>query len=122
MCGNENFRHGTGFFPTQLCGNARQIALRHDNIFRLGSTGGDSKNPITDFPRVHRFSHRLHFTGKFQSGNVLRVTRRRWIMAAALQDIGPVQSRRVDPDPDTIGRWSGWSRDFAHADSFHSAM
>ena len=122
MRGNKNFRHGTSFFPAQLCRNPCQIAFRHDDVFRLRSAAGDSKNSIANFPCVPCLSHCLHFTGKFKPGNVLRITVRRRIMSAALKNIGPVQSRRVDPDPDSIGRRRGWSRDLAHADSFHSAM
>ena len=118
----QRFRHGTRFFPAELCGNTRQIALWENNIFRLGPAGSNPENPITDFPCVDCFSHRLHFAGKLKPGNVLRITRRRWIMAAALQDIGPVQSRRVNPHADTIRGWRGRSRNFLHTDSFHSAM
>jgi hypothetical protein len=71
---------------------------------------------------MHSFSHRLNFPGKFKPGNVLRIPGRRGIMSAALQNIGPIQPGRVNPDPDTIGRRRRRSWDLAHADSFYSAM
>jgi hypothetical protein len=71
---------------------------------------------------MHSVSHRLNFPGKFKPGNVLRIPGRRGIMSAALQNIGPIQSGRVNPDADTIGRRRRRSRNLAYADSIHSAM
>ena len=43
-------------------------------------------------------------------------------MSAPLQNIGPVQPGRVNPDPNSIGRRRVRSRDFTHSDSFDSTV
>jgi hypothetical protein len=122
MCGNENFRHRTGFGPAQLCGNARQIAFWHDDKLCLRATGNDSENAITNFPSADRIADCLHFTGEFQTRNVLRITRRRGIAAAPLQNIGVVQSRRVHTDADAISYRRRWRFDLHHTDSANPTM
>src|SRR6266481_831556 len=120
--GDERFRHGARLHPIQLGRNASKITLWHDDKFCLRGTGDDSESAITNFPSAHRIANRVHFTGEFQTRNVLGITRRRGITAAPLQDIGAVQSRRVHTDANTVSHRHRWRFDLAHTDAVDATV
>src|SRR5438128_390272 len=76
-----------------------------------------SANAIINFPSADRIADRVHLTGELQTRNVLRITRRRGITSAPLQNIGAVQSRRVHTDANAISHWRRWGFDLQHTDS-----
>src|SRR5260370_25233150 len=115
--GDERFRHRTRLHPIQLGRNASKIALWDDHKFCLCATGDDSEKAITNFPSADRIANRFHFTGEFQTRNVLRITRRRGITSAPLQDIGAVQSRRVHTNANAVSHRHRWRFDLAHTDA-----
>ena len=119
---NERFRHGARLHPIKHGRNSRKITLGHDHKLCLRATGSDSENAITNFPSTDRIADRVYFTGEFQTRNVLRITRRRGITAAPLQDIGAVQSRRVHTDANAVSHRRWWGLELQHTDSIDSAM
>ena len=115
--GNKNFRHRARLHPIQLGRNPSEITLWHDNKLCLRATGNDSENAIADLPSANRVTYRFDFACELQARNVLRITRRRGIMSAPLQDIGAVQSRRVHTDANAVSYWRWWRLDLQHTDS-----
>ena len=66
-------------------------------------------SPITrspTFQRVHA-PHRLHLAGVFQPGDVGRPAGRRRVLAAALDQVRPVEPRGVHPHADVSGAYLG---------------
>jgi hypothetical protein len=120
--GDERFRHGARLHPIKHRRNTGKITPGHDDKLCLCAAAGDSKNAITNFPGADRIADRLHFAGKFHTRDVLRITRRRGIMSATLQDIGPVQSRCMDTDANAISHRRRWVLDLLHTESVDAAM
>ena len=117
MRSNKNFRHRASFHPIQLGRNSSKITLWYEDKLRLRAAGNDSENAITNFPSTHRIADRVHFTGKFQTRNVLRITPGRGITSTPLQDIGAVQSRCMHTDANAVSYWRRWGLDLQHTDS-----
>jgi hypothetical protein len=98
------------------------MILRNDNIFRLGTTGSNSKNSLAAFPRAHFLANSVNLTSKLQSGNVLRVTRWRRIVAYTLIDVRAIQPCGTHAYAHSIRCRPRWSFDFTNLKSFNSAM
>ena len=82
--GDERFRHGARLHPIKHRRNTGKITLWHDNKLCLCATGSDSENAITNFPSASSIADRVHFSGEFQTRNVLRITWGRGITSAPL--------------------------------------
>src|SRR5262249_34904663 len=94
--GDENFRNGGGFRPTQIVGNCRYGVLMGDQVFSLSAAGNDSENALALSPASGPCAVLYHFAGKFQARNLLRNTRRRRIAALSLKQVSAVQPGRVN--------------------------
>jgi hypothetical protein len=68
------------------------MILWYDNEFRLGAARSDAEHSLPTFPQANLSANFVNFPGKFQTGNVLTVTWRRWIVPLPLQNIGAVES------------------------------
>ena len=99
---DEGLRHRGRLDPVKCIGNARKITLRHYDKLCLRATRSEPENAITGFPRAHRVTDRLHFTGEFKTGDILRITGRRRIIPSTLENIRAVQPCCVDTDTNAI--------------------
>jgi hypothetical protein len=60
-------------------------------------------------------------TGKFETQDIRRRTGRGWIVAAALEDIGPIHACRVHADEDLVTAWRTWGRNVGDLQDFWTA-
>jgi hypothetical protein len=97
------------------------MILRDRYELGLPATASDTEHAIAGTPPAHLIAHLGNFTGEFNSGNVLWVTRRRRITPEALQDVRTIQSGRTHTDPDAIKSWRRGVRDFADFETFNTA-
>jgi hypothetical protein len=63
----------------------------------------ESHDPVTHFPSGDSWSHRLHFAGVLETRDIRGPARRRRVLPAPLDQIGSVEPRGVDANPDVIG-------------------
>src|SRR5690242_7194009 len=89
---HENFGHGSSFGPTEIVRNAREMIFLAGDKLSLSAPAGDAEDAIADLPATDLFANRFNFAGEFQTGNVWRITRRRGITSASLQDVRAIQS------------------------------
>src|SRR5438874_2662282 len=102
MRSHENLGYGGRFGPTEIVRDSREMIFRNRNELGLSAAADDSKDAIARLPTANLFADRFNFTGKFQSGNLLRITRRRGIPSEPLQDVRTIQSRRAHLHAHTI--------------------
>src|SRR5438105_2098993 len=95
MRSHENFWYGGRFGPTEIVRDSREMIFRNSNELSLSATADDSKDAIADFPTANFLADRFNFTGEFEAGNFLRISRRRGIASEPLQDVRTIQSRRA---------------------------
>jgi hypothetical protein len=77
---------------------------------------------IADFPSADLVTDRFDFAGELHTRDVRRITGRRGIMSAPLQNIGAIQAGRVHPHAHPICGRRRWSVDLLHTDSLNSAI
>ena len=120
--GDERFRHGARLDPVQLGRDASEITRWHDDKLCLRATGNDSENAVADLPSANRVTDRFDFACELHARDVRRITRRRGIMSAPLQNIGAIQSRCMHPHANAISHWRRWGLDLLHTDSVDPTM
>src|SRR6184192_3702863 len=102
MRSHENLRYGGRFGPTEIVRDSREMIFRNSNELGLSAAADDSEDAIGRFPTANFLADRFNFTGEFQAGNFLRISRRRRIASEPLQDVRTIQSRRAHPHADAI--------------------
>src|SRR5205814_448783 len=120
--GDKNFWHRARLYPIEFGRNASEIILRHDDKLCLRAAAGDSKNAVADFPSANRVTNRFDFACELHTRDVLRITRRRGVMSAPLQNIGAIQSSRMHPYAHPIRSRRRRNVHFLHTDSLNSTM
>ena len=120
--GNKNFRHCARLDPIQLGRNPSEITLRNDDKLCLRAAARYSKNAVADFPIANRVTNRFDFACELHARNVRRITRRRGIMSAPLQNIGAIQSRCMHPHAHPICSRRRRRIHLLHTDSLNSAI
>ena len=120
--GDKNFRHRARLHPVHLGRNASEIALRHDHKLCLRTTARDSKNAIADLPIANGVTNRFDFACELHTRDVVRITRRCWVMSAPLQNIGAVQSSRIHSYAHAICSRRRRSVHLQHTDSVDPTM
>src|SRR5437016_2422122 len=121
MCSHENLGYGGSFGPTEIVWDSREMIFRNRNELGLSAAADDSKDAIARLPTANLFADRFNFTGKFQSGNFLRISQRRGIASEPLQDVRTIQSRRAHAHAHPIGGWLWCISDVADFEAFNAA-
>src|SRR5207237_874861 len=105
----------------EIVWNSREMIFRNSNELGLSTAADDSKDAITNFPTAHLFPDRFNFTGEFQAGNFLRISRRRGIASEPLQNVRAIQSRRAHPHAHPIRSRTRRVGDLADFEAFNAA-
>src|ERR1041384_5133488 len=121
MRSHKNLRHGGSFGPTEVVRNLREMIFRNCNELSLSATANDAEHSITNFPIANFFTDRFNFTGEFQPGNFLRITRRRGITSESLQNVCAIQSRRAHSHAHAIGGWVWRVSNLTDFEAFNAA-
>src|SRR5205823_8394571 len=121
MRSHENLGYGGRFGPTEIVRDSREMIFRNRNELGLSAAADDSKDAITRLPTANLFADRFNFTGKFQSGNLLRITRRRRIASESLQNIRTIESRSTHLHAHTIRGWLWCISDVADFEACNAA-
>ena len=117
--GEEHLRNGGRLDVGETARDRQRLVLVHRDELRLRATAHQAHHPVPNLPAGH-VPHRLDLTRVLHPGNVGRHTRRRRILASALNEIGAVEPRGVDPDTDVSGAHLGL-RNVADADDLGTA-
>src|ERR1041385_6972548 len=121
MRSHENLRYGGSFRPTEVVRNLRAMIFRNCNELSLSATADDAEDSISNFPIANFLADRFNFTGEFQSGNFLRITRRRGIASESLQNVCAIQSRRAHSHAHAIGGWLRRVVDLTNLEALNAA-
>ena len=97
--GEEGFRDRRGFDRRKAGGNRQGVAFVGEAIFGVAAAGNERRDPRAERVTRRARPERGHLAGDLQAENV-RCAGRRRIDALALEDVGPVDARRLDLDED----------------------
>src|SRR2546427_234857 len=99
----------------------RLTASTNSELSFATTTDSVRPNSFANFPRTRLVAYFDNFAGEFKSRNVLRITRRRGIAAQALQDVRPIQSRRVHAHAHAIRSRAWRIRNLAYFEALNAA-
>jgi DNA polymerase-4 len=99
-------------------GRRRQhLVLVHHHELGVGAAAHQPHHRVTGFPAGYVGTHLVHRAGVLQPGDVGGPAGRSGIAAPALENVGPVESGSVNPDPDLAGAGLGGG-DLAEGEDF----
>jgi hypothetical protein len=90
-----------------------------ERVFRIAAASGKSRYLIADAPLGHAFAESRDFAGDLQTRNV-RDTRRRWIKAHALENVGAINTCGGNFYQNLSSKWF-WRREILTCKDFWSA-
>ena len=101
--GQENLRHGAGFFIRQRVRHVNRRAVMNDDLLRVSAAGEQGHGPFAGAPAVDIHTDFDHLACALQPEDRGSAGRRR-IVAFALQEIGAIHRRRAYADAQLIRR------------------
>ena len=79
--------------------DGEQLCRRHSDLFGVATTGEQRAHPVADLPAVHALAELGNDTGAFEAED-LAGSRRGWIHALPLHQIGAIDGGGGDVDDD----------------------
>ena len=96
------------------------MGRRHRDILSLCAARSDSKDPLTNSPRVDAIANEVYLACEFKPGNVLGIIRWRRIEASPLKQIGAIESRSFHAHTHLVSAWLRRRRDVADLEYFRT--
>ena len=87
--------------------DAQEVALVDDSVRGLPAASHDRHDSITRRGRRHTVAERDHGAGELEPWDVLGRTRRGWVEASTLQQVGGIHPAGGHLDEDLMGTWHG---------------
>ena len=98
MRGDEGLGHAAHRDEIESVRYERAVRGGNRDVLGLRTAADDAEDAVADGGRHDVRAYRGHDAREFHPGNVGRDTGRRGVVTGALQEVGAVQSRAVDPD------------------------
>ena len=117
--GEKGLRHGGRRLIAERVGDRQCLILVHREQLGHRATADQSHHPVAHLPAGDA-PNRLDLARVLHAGDVGGPARRRRVVASPLQQIGPVEARRPDANPDVTRMHLG-PRHFPEGDDFGSS-
>ena len=95
--GEDGFRQHGSLFEIQTLGDRQDVTGVDHGQLRIAPAAQKGADPVAYSPARHALSDGLDLAGDLKPQNV-RCAKRRGVGAGALQQVGPVHTRRPHPD------------------------
>ena len=88
--GEEDLGEATRFCPRESGRHCERMPLRHRRQSRLSAAADERHDPVAGCVSGHAATRAQHFSGKLQTGDVLRIPGRRRVQAPGLSQVGAI--------------------------------
>jgi len=107
MGSDEDLWEGGGLDPTERVGDLGDGAFGNEDELCLSAAAGDAHHAAAGFPTQGGGAGGDDLAGEFEAGDIGRGAGRGWVKAAALENIGAVETSGVNANEDLVAAGKG---------------